>query len=474
MSCDVLYIQALSKLRNDQQLPNPKFPGVSGPRKAAEILPCQEEQVEVQQLTVDALKKFDKLTTPCELRQFACGPCDHSWWKIVPNTKPVSRCKFSKYCKIRYDALPEDKIFGTGRYYCEECDNEFYLPRCTQNRKVLCHVCTTTLFPYIHPAFNRMLKRRRHSSNGAGNCPKPPTPQPAQPPPSTGPKPSTSQPAKHPTSTGPKPPTPQPAQPPPSTGPKPSTSQPAKHPTSTGPQPFNPQPVKPPLKTSTLPAMNPLSPSWPNVNPPSMLFVPIPPMVYSYQPSWLRPTSRKTRKKVINESTPHDSTGSTESTFLTQMSEMSQFEDSDFDDFNSEVGECKFECEECGSEFTDICRMSDTAECHVCDNKHVRPYDTSTGLGSSVSTFFSRMSDLDLDDDEPEVGACKFKCECGNRFTVICQMSDTAECYNCHVHVRPYAISPPRQIRTKTNKPHSCSKCNGAGNCPNLYRLRQY
>ena len=72
-----------------------------------------------------------------------------------------------------------------------------------------------------------------------------------------------------------------------------------------------------------------------------------------------------------------------------------------------------------------------------------------------------------------EFGACKFKCKCGNRFTVICKMSDTAECYKCDEHVGPYAYDPPRRIKRKSSQnKHSCDKCEDDG-CPNLYHLKE-
>ena len=85
--------------------------------------------------------------------------------------------------------------------------------------------------------------------------------------------------------------------------------------------------------------------------------------------------------------------------------------------------------------------------------------------------------------EEIGVFVCKFVCDCDeeqcgcarNRkeYRVICEMSDTAICYRCRDsdhHVTPYGFLPRRRIRRMTDNTHSCSKCNGSGDCPNLRR----
>ena len=71
--------------------------------------------------------------------------------------------------------------------------------------------------------------------------------------------------------------------------------------------------------------------------------------------------------------------------------------------------------------------------------------------------------------EETGVLACKFMCDCGNEYTVICEMTDTAKCYGCKRQDNsPYGFGPRNYINKKTDNKHSCSKCNGRGNCPNL------
>ena len=99
--------------------------------------------------------------------------------------------------------------------------------------------------------------------------------------------------------------------------------------------------------------------------------------------------------------------------------------------------------------------------------------------GSTVSTFLTQIDDgsdsdevvLDYDSDEEGVGACRFECDCGNRYTVLCEMTDTAECYKCGRDNEPMGWAPPRNIDKETSNPHSCSKCKGIGQCPNLQNV---
>lgn len=95
--------------------------------------------------------------------------------------------------------------------------------------------------------------------------------------------------------------------------------------------------------------------------------------------------------------------------------------------------------------------------------------------GSTVSTFITQMDDgdieevvLDYDSDEDGVGACRFECDCGNRYTVLCEMSDKAKCYGCKRNNEPMGWAPPRNLDKETSNPHSCSKCEGQPGCPNL------
>ena len=101
-------------------------------------------------LTQEALREHDRLTSPEELRQFACESCNHTWWGVVPSLKAVSRCR---QCNTTYDALPRNKEYGIGRFVCpnEKCGYVFY-EACYAESKRKCHNCETMVSkPYIHP-----------------------------------------------------------------------------------------------------------------------------------------------------------------------------------------------------------------------------------------------------------------------------------------------------------------------------------
>ncbi len=70
--------------------------------------------------------------------------------------------------------------------------------------------------------------------------------------------------------------------------------------------------------------------------------------------------------------------------------------------------------------------------------------------------------------DENGVGVCSFTCECGQTYSVVCRMSDTATCFKCHKVNNPDEMGPRRRINKKTDNKHSCSRCNGSGKCPNM------
>ena len=101
--------------------------------------------------------------------------------------------------------------------------------------------------------------------------------------------------------------------------------------------------------------------------------------------------------------------------------------------------------------------------------------------GSTMSTFITQMSDdefeevnLDYDsDDDGGVGACRFECDCGNKYTVLCKMTNTAECYKCHHDNEPMGWAPPRSIDSESSSPHSCSECRGQPGCPNLQAVKE-
>lgn len=345
------------KYKSQQQLPSTHVREISGPAEAKKRL-SEDNQKSLQAegnlvlLTEEALRKHDirHMTGPCDLRQFGCGPCDHSWWRIVPSNKMVSRCR---ECRIRYDALPRDKEFGIGRFQCTKplCKRQFFA-KCQATDTRRCRKCKTPVKnPYIHPRWRKHQHRPRPHSGSQ--------------------KKRSLNPSAAPFIPG-----------------SPQRQEPVFAPVSLQ-QHFNAMgvsnSVRPPASASST----------------------------NYGQSKIPPSTavanvRKPIAKVHvkNCSTIHNPSGSTVSTFLTQLD---------------------------GDAFDEVL--------------------------------------LDYDSDEDGVGACRFECDCGNKYTVICEMTDTASCYGCGCENEPVGWAPPREIDKETTNPHSCSKCNGQPDCPNLQAM---
>ena len=112
-------------------------------------------------LTEAALERHNLKTGATELREFACGPCDRFWWRVVLITKPVSRCL---RCKVKYNCLPRQKEFGIGRYICQNktCNQRSFFQRCEASQAMKCRNCNCLVYnPYIHPKFLKSRQERR-------------------------------------------------------------------------------------------------------------------------------------------------------------------------------------------------------------------------------------------------------------------------------------------------------------------------
>lgn len=105
-------------------------------------------------------------------RQYACNACDRVWWYTTPARKPVSKCRV---CKAKYDAIPEDKMYGWAIFQCE-CGNEFSGFGQMGVTASECYVyrggCGRMVYPArINPPNNRHRRKSRaqHSCN-APDC----------------------------------------------------------------------------------------------------------------------------------------------------------------------------------------------------------------------------------------------------------------------------------------------------------------
>ena len=294
------------------------------------------------------------MTGPCELRQFGCAPCDHSWWRIVPVSKMVSRCR---ECQIRYDALPRLKEFGIGRFQCTKptCKRIFFA-KCVATDILRCRKCKTLVkHPHIHPRWRKPkhLPRSRRGRPRQGQSLNP------------------------------------------SAAPFVPRSQDRREPSF--------EPVSGRMNQMSL-SSRPDSAGYYQLSASSQSQLSqesIPPRATGQ----MAPRAPANKPKVKNASRVHNSSGSTVSTFITQMDE---------------------------GEYDEV--------------------------------------PLDYDSDDPDegVGACRFECDCGNKYTVLCEMIDTAGCYECGRDNPPMGWAPPRNIEAETSNRHSCSKCRGQPGCPNL------
>ncbi|XP_067877279.1 shiftless antiviral inhibitor of ribosomal frameshifting protein homolog isoform X2 [Heterodontus francisci] len=76
-------------------------------------------------LTEKNLKLFNQANAkliPWEEKLFACSQCDSYWWRRVPERKQVSRCR---RCKVKYDPVPLDQMWGYAEFHCQGCGNVF-------------------------------------------------------------------------------------------------------------------------------------------------------------------------------------------------------------------------------------------------------------------------------------------------------------------------------------------------------------
>ncbi len=100
-------------------------------------------------LTEAVLRQHNLLHDLRELREFACLRCKHFWWRSVLIMKPVSTCN---RCHKRYDALPRDKLFGIGRYICQNSHTFFRFCHATLSYR--CMKCYEMVYhPHIHPKY---------------------------------------------------------------------------------------------------------------------------------------------------------------------------------------------------------------------------------------------------------------------------------------------------------------------------------
>lgn len=361
-------------------------------------------------LTIEALEAHDvrERAGPCQLRQFGCPLCTHSWWHNVLRSKPVSRCRGGRCGNQRYDALPRCKEFGIGRFLCpnQHCGRRFF-GYCEATDILRCRRCGTPSMPYIHPKW-RKSKPRSLNPKARSFYPR-----------------YTNE-----------------------------DSIPDFSSLNIDDEDLVPNPPKGIPSSCSVDTASESGSSEAGVSEGG-----VPELdnadagddaISQASSDWLIPNTRSTatlsdsdddtlsqcssysavlqqgakdkktpsthgmepqpyKRRIFNASKVHEPTGGTISTFLSQM---------DFGITGKEV-----------------------------------------------------ILDYDKDIDDDKVGACKFECvKCENEYTVICRMQDTAECFNCHTSNSPLNWAPPRGalLQSGADCKHSCSRCDGKGHCPNL------
>ena len=279
-----------------------------------------------------------------ELRQFGCHKCHHTWWRVVPVHKPVSRCRGGKCNAQRYDALPLNEEFGIGQYHCSKCNREFYA-HCEFTDVLHCRKCKVPCDkPIIHPIWKKRVRELN------------PEAKPFQPrktrSDSSGPQftPYISGQAERPKTTR--------------HVERERMENSSQHAGQTCPGEGSRVPPSAGRTTGY--------PTSPTGAPPSRGYAEKSPKTATERPSV--PRSCK-QKHVFNSSTPHESTGSTNSTNITQYNDEAKV-DLDHDDNIDDDSPYprRFECS-CDNKYTVRCKMSNTAPCYSCkaDNNPLGP-----------------------------------------------------------------------------------------------------
>jgi hypothetical protein len=146
----------------------------------------------------------------------------------------------------------------------------------------------------------------------------------------------------------------------------------------------------------------------------------------------------------------------------------------DHEDGDAVVSRAEFECA-CGNTFeTWAARTSTfTVECRSC-GRSLRP-TRFVGEETDTDDDYNAIDDEDAEaeSDEAELplyGVARFNCDCGHGFTSYAMRAPDfyCRCYRCGSHVRPAEFLPKDKVLKKRNstETHSCSVCNGSGNCP--------
>ncbi|XP_070597557.1 shiftless antiviral inhibitor of ribosomal frameshifting protein homolog isoform X2 [Erythrolamprus reginae] len=118
LSGDPIALKVVNKLKEEEEQKKQDTRGKDNKK-------IKEVGRQLMPLTEQNLQMFNNAQCnriPPVSRQFSCQLCDSMWWRQVPERKQVSRCR---RCKIRYDPVPYDKMWGTAEFKCLSCGHTF-------------------------------------------------------------------------------------------------------------------------------------------------------------------------------------------------------------------------------------------------------------------------------------------------------------------------------------------------------------
>ncbi|XP_070597554.1 shiftless antiviral inhibitor of ribosomal frameshifting protein homolog isoform X2 [Erythrolamprus reginae] len=158
LSGDPIAMKVVNKLKKEEEQNKQDTRGKDNKKikeVARQLLPLTEENLQM-------FNNAQCNHIPSVCLQFACQPCDFVWWRRVPERKQVSRCR---RCKIRYDPVPYNKMWGTAEFKCLTCIHTFR--RSAQmGTPTPCFRCHTPVLPscILPPQkFPRFRGRQKHS-----------------------------------------------------------------------------------------------------------------------------------------------------------------------------------------------------------------------------------------------------------------------------------------------------------------------
>lgn len=111
------------------------------------------------------------------------------------------------------------------------------------------------------------------------------------------------------------------------------------------------------------------------------------------------------------------------------------------------------------------------AVCREClEEKEAVPVNEGELVGVGFFDCISPDSDSSSTESDSSASSSTESDSSCNQYTVLCRGIDTAICYECGEENHPITVNPRNRIRKKTNKKHSCSRCQHGRikPCPNF------